>query len=158
MMTFEEFEDIALDAYDALPDEIKKNLNLGLAVVPDLKMGREGLTFIMGEYFTSPMLGRGVRLFYGSFMSVMGDAPHAMIHQEIINTVKHELLHHVEISAGVDHLGDEDRAKMKKIRRRFGIIPSDKEIIKKIWNRLLTAGLVLIAMLLIVYFLVIRHL
>lgn len=158
MMTFEEFEDIALDAYDALPDEIKKNLNLGLAVVPDSKMGGEGLTFILGEYFTSPMLGRGVRLFYGSFMSVMGDAPHAMIQQEIISTVKHELLHHVEISAGVDHLGDEDRVKMKKIRRRFGIIPSDDEIIKKIWNRLFTAGLVLIAMLLIVYFLVIRHL
>ncbi len=157
-MTFEEFEDIALDAYDALPDEIKKNLNLGLAVVPDSKMGGEGLTFIMGEYFTSPMLGRGVRLFYGSFMQVMGDAPHAMIQQEIINTVKHELLHHVEISAGVDHLGDEDRAKMKKIRRRFGIIPSDDEIAKRIWNRLLTAGLVLIAMLLIVYFLVIRYL
>lgn len=158
MMTFEEFEDIALDAYDALPDEIKKNLNLGLAVVPDLKMGMEGLTFIMGEYFTSPMLGRGVHLFYGSFMEVMGDAPHAMIHQEIINTVKHELLHHVEISAGVDYLGDEDRAKMKKIKRRFGRLPTDDEIVKRIWDRLWGAALVLIVMLFLVYLFVIRHL
>ncbi len=158
MMTFEEFEDIALDAYDALPDEVKTNLNLGLAVVPDSKMGREGLTFILGEYFTSPMLGRGVRIFYGSFMQVMGDAPHAMIQQEITSTVKHELLHHVEISAGVDNLGDEDRTKMMKIKRRFGRLPKDDEIIRKIWNRLIGAAVVLIVMLLIVYFFVIRHL
>ena len=158
LMTFEEFEDITLDAYDALPDDVKNNLNLGLAVVPDLKMGREGLTFIMGEYFTSPMLGRGVRIFYGSFMQVMGDAPYEMIHQEIINTVKHELLHHIEISAGVDHLGDEDRAKMKKIKRRFGRLPKDDEIVRKIWKRLINAALVLIIMLVIIYIFVIRHL
>lgn len=157
-MTFEEFEDIALDTYDALPAEVKKNLNMGLAVVPDIKRGKEGMTVIMGEYFVSPMLGRGVHIFYGSFMQVMGDAPHAMIQEEIASTVKHELLHHIEISAGVDHLGDEDRIKMAGIRRRFGRLPTKDEIMGRIWNRLFGAAIVLIVMLLLVYFFVIRHL
>ena len=157
MITFDEFENIALDSYDSLPDEIKKNLNLGLAVVPDAKMGSEGVTFILGEYFTSQMLGRGVKLYYGSFIKVMGDAPYAMIQEEIIKTVKHELRHHIEISAGVDHLGAEDKANMKRIKRRFGLLPDNSEVNKRLLNQLFTPLIIIIAMMLIIYLLVFRH-
>ena len=33
MMDFDEFENIALDEFESLPDEIKKNLNMGITVV-----------------------------------------------------------------------------------------------------------------------------
>ncbi|MBU1022698.1 hypothetical protein KKB99_00330, partial [bacterium] len=152
-----EFENIALDSYDSLPDEIKNNLNLGLAVVPESKRGSEGITFILGEYFTSQMLGRGVKLYYGSFIEVMGDAPFGMIQQEIISTVKHELRHHIEISAGVDYLGAEDKSKMQRIKKRYGLLPDDSKIKKILLNQLLTPLLIIIAMMLIIYLLVFRH-
>jgi len=46
----------------------------------------------------------------------------------------------------------------KKIKRRFGRLPTDDEIVKRIWDRLWGAALVLIVMLFLVYLFVIRHL
>ena len=156
-MDFEEFENIALDAYDTLPDEIKKGLNMGVSVIPNVKPGKDGITYIMGEYYFDPMMGRGVRIFYGSFMTVMGDAPEPMLRHEIIKTIKHELRHHVEISAGVDYLGDEDRRKIARIKERFGMLPSDVEIRRRIIQRFLTSVLVLAVMLILIYIFVLRH-
>ena len=136
---------------------LKKNLNMGISVLRDFKSGRDGVTAILGEYFVDPVLGRGVRIYYGSFMSVMGDAPHAMFREEIIRTVRHELRHHMEISAGVNYLGDEDRERMVRIRKRFGLLPSDDQIRAKILNRIFTAVAFLVGLLLIIYIFVLRY-
>jgi predicted Zn-dependent protease with MMP-like domain len=157
MMDFDEFENIALDEFESLPDEIKKNLNMGITVVRGHKPGKEGLTEILGEYYIHPVLGRGINIYYGSFMDVMGDAPEAVLREEIIHTVKHELRHHMEISAGVDYLGDEDRSKMVKIKERFGRLPSDETVRAWILNRIIGAIAVLVVMLLLIYLLVIRY-
>lgn len=156
-MDFDEFENIALDEFESLPEEIKNNLNMGITVVRGHKPGKEGLTEILGEYYVHPVLGRGITIYYGSFMDVMGDAPEAILREEIIHTVKHELRHHLEISAGVDYLGDEDRSKMVKIKERFGQLPSDETIRSWILNRIIGAIAVLVVMLLLVYLLVLRY-
>jgi predicted Zn-dependent protease with MMP-like domain len=156
-MTFEEFENIALEAFDSLPDEIKKNLNMGIAVVPEAKRGKEGLTYTLGEYFFNHMMGRGVTIYYGSFMVVMGDAPEAMIRHEIQKTVKHELRHHIEISAGVDILGIEDKEKMTEIKKRFGLLPSESALYKNFMIRLVSTLIILAVSLLLIYILVLRY-
>ena len=157
MITFEEFEEIALNAWESFPDDVKRDINLGIAVIYEPKTGSEGMTFIMGEYYVSPMLGKGVRIYYGSFMNVMGDAPHAVFEHEITKTVRHELRHHVEISAGVDFLGDEDREKMSKLKKRFGKAPTESDIIREIRSRFIGVTAVILITLLIIYLLILRH-
>ena len=157
-MTIDEFENIALSEFGELPDEVKKNLNLDLAILPQAKMDKDGLTYTLGEYYTDPMMGRGIRLYYGSFMATMGHLPPEMLNKEIIRTVRHEIRHHVEISAGVDYLGKEDRMKMAKIRRRFGKAPDDKTIERAFIARFLGAAAVLVITLALIYFLLLRFL
>jgi len=157
-MTIEEFENIALAEFDELPAEVKKNLNLDLAILPGSKRGDEGLTYILGEYYTDPMMGRGIRLYYGSFMATMGHLPPEILNREIIKTVKHELLHHVEISAGVNYLGKEDKEKIAKIKRRYGQLPDEKTMERSFIARFWGAAAVLIGALLLIYFLLLRFL
>lgn len=157
IMTFDEFENIALDAYDSLPDAVKENLNLGIAVVPEEKKCKDGITCTLGEYFVNPMMGRGIKIYYGSFMAVMGDAPEPMLRHEIMKTVKHELRHHVEISSGVDYLGVEDKIKMAEIRERLGMNPDEKQVIRNVVRNLLNAVIILAVVLIVIYILVLRH-
>ena len=157
-MTIDEFEDIAMSEFEELPEPVKDNLNLGISIIPDAKMDEEKLTYILGEYYRDPMMGRGIRLFYGSFMVTMGYLPENLLANEIIKTVKHELRHHVEMSAGVDYLGKEDRVKMAKIKKRFGLLPDDQTIMKSFFSRFVGAVMVLTVIILLLYFLFLRRL
>lgn len=152
-MNIEEFTNIALSAFGELPEPVKANLNLGITVIPDAKSGSEGLTYVLGEYFTDPMIGRGIRLFYGSFMATMGNLPPQLLNREIIKTVKHEIRHHVEISAGVDYLGKEDRIKMARIKERFGLNPNVKMIERNLIKGLISTFLVIAALLILIFIL-----
>lgn len=151
-MTIEEFENIAMSAFGELPDALKANLNLGFTIIPEPKMDRERISYILGEYYVDPMMGRGIRLFYGSFMATMGHLPPNLLAREIIKTVKHEIRHHVELSAGVDYLGDEDRRKIARIKRRFGLI-NDEIIEKAIKTKIINSVLVVVLLLFLILFL-----
>ena len=151
-MNLDDFTNIALSAFGELPAPVKQNLNLGITVIPDAKANKDGLTYILGEYYTDSMMGRGIRLFYGSFMATMGHLPKKLLVREIIKTVKHEVRHHVELSAGVDYLGAEDRIKITRLRKRFGLIRDDM-ITKAFTSRFLSAILVVVLMLILILFL-----
>jgi len=154
-MTIDEFENIAMSAFGELPEPVKANLNLGISIIPEAKIDKEGITYILGEYFTDHMMGRGIRLFYGSFMATMGHLPEKLLAREIIKTVKHEVRHHVELSAGVDYLGAEDRVKITRIRKRFGLI-SDDMVTKAIEARFIGAIVVVLALIALIFFLLLK--
>lgn len=84
-----------------VPPPLLRDLNLGIVVLPEAKA--EGEFYIMGEYVTEE-LGSYIILYHGSFAETMGDASRAAWEKEIKETIKHELLHHVEALAGDEKL------------------------------------------------------
>jgi hypothetical protein len=61
-----------------------------------------------------------ITLFYGSFVQISLTTPDFDWEAELRETVRHELLHHLEWRAGVDHLGEEDDVQDDNERRVTG--------------------------------------
>lgn len=92
-------------AASRLPQEIFSGLNLGIGVVEHSKRNHATASgipaYILGEYKVSHSMGRGIVLYYGSFIQVY---PHlqdeAEAYRLIEAVLKHELTHHLEHQAG----------------------------------------------------------
>lgn len=114
-LTLEAFTELADRLVDSLPPRLVRDLNGGLVVVPGAR--RDGEFYIMGEYIEDPALGRLIVFYYGSFAAVLGDAEPAVWEEELWETVKHELRHHVEALAGTDDLVREELAELARCKR-----------------------------------------
>ncbi len=90
---------------DEVPPPLLRDLNLGIMVLPEAK--EEGEFYIMGEYVTEE-LGSYIVLYYGSFVEILGDEPRTSWEENIKETIKHELLHHVEDLAGDEKLARQE--------------------------------------------------
>ena len=105
MISIERFSFILDELAAMLPQEIFKNLNLGISVSAQSKKeqrARPNLSlYILGEYRIHPVMGRSIVLYYGSFCEVY---PYAQsedeVRLEIDRVLKHELTHHLESQAG----------------------------------------------------------
>jgi len=132
-MDFDTFEQRALDVWDAIPDVFKEGVT---AFVVD----RDGFAkdeFEEGWCYglceadplyellpDAPVCSR-ISIFHGSFVAI------ARLHAEegrpfdwdaeIVETVRHELQHHLEWRAGEDGLGDEDDLQDDNERRLTGL-------------------------------------
>lgn len=98
-------------AAEALPEEIFKELNGGVNLLPEAKKGDDG-RFIMGLYH-SDIMGRRVEIFYGSFVALYCDAPPEEFRAHLDTTLRHELTHHIEGLAGdrtLEHWDEEQTA------------------------------------------------
>lgn len=77
--------------------------------------------YILGTYQADlAHLGPAITLYYGSFGKVFGRSDRRNLRRQIARTLAHELLHHWEMQAGRDELGDEDRRKLALWRQRLG--------------------------------------
>ncbi|HBD86614.1 MAG TPA: hypothetical protein DC001_04225 [Clostridiales bacterium] len=94
MIPFEEAAVILDEAADALPRVIFEKLNGGINLLPAKKTDADGL-LVMGTYFSGQM-GRHVEIYYGSFCEAFPDISHEDAKNQLIKTMKHELIHHVE--------------------------------------------------------------
>lgn len=101
-MNLDQFTDFA-DSFvnDEVPPALLHGLNLGIVVLPEEK--EEGEFYIMGEYITEE-LGCHVVLYYGSFVKTLRGEPRAVWEENIKETIKHELQHHLEALAGDEKL------------------------------------------------------
>lgn len=102
---------------ESLPDEVFKDLNGGVALLPELKISphaRDGDLFIMGEYVVHRYIGRLIYIYYGSIMQVYGNAPDFLIKRELKKVLCHELIHHLESLAGERGLEIKDADKLRR--------------------------------------------
>lgn len=106
---------------DELPEEIFRNLNLGILVSEEEKLSPESKPghplYILGIYSKSNM-GRQIVIYYGSFRKSFPYADHEALKARFGETMRHELQHHLEHQAGEYDLEFEDHLQMQRYRAR----------------------------------------
>ena len=124
----DEFVRVAEREFRAVPEEFRK----GVAgpVIQKRAKGHPHLAeyWTLGECVPAPhsfTLGEEhlstVFLYYGSFVACEKRDPDFDMEEEIRETVRHEILHHVEDRAGAPDLRNEDAAEEQDERRRAGL-------------------------------------
>ena len=122
MVTFEEAGEMLDAACEALPQEIFRELNGGVNLLPDVRKDAAG-SIILGLYHHNAM-GRYVEIFYGSIGALYGDVPAEKFRERLTKTLHHELTHHVEGLAGDRTLEHWDEA-----QQQIGAQPLEAESI-----------------------------
>ncbi|MBQ9062309.1 MAG: metallopeptidase family protein [Eubacterium sp.] len=118
MMTFDEFAAIAEEETAALPSYVYDELNGGVVVDPNACLHPARLEddlYILGTYSSSPVMGKQIVLYYGSFTASLGNAGETVYREQIRETIRHEFRHHLETRAGLFGAGtlvEEDKEKM----------------------------------------------
>ena len=113
MVSFEEAGRILDEVADSLPEEIYKDLNGGINLLPQEVRDDNGLC-ILGRYFRGVM-GRYVEIYYGSFRAVFGRVSERKFREELSKTLRHELTHHLEGLAGDRSLEKWDEQHMAEL-------------------------------------------
>ncbi len=114
----DEFSDILNELYDEIPDEYFKDLNLGIIIEEEVKIHPEAKNndlYILGEYQVD-ILGKKIRIYYGSFMETYGNYDHVSLKHKVRETLLHELLHHRETLSGYKDLVVEDEEFIKNYK------------------------------------------
>lgn len=104
--TFDEFADMLDQAIERIPERFLRSLTGGFNVQKETK--QDGEFYIMGEYIEDEWLGKFIMFYYGSFKALLGNQPRARWEEEIMDTVLHELQHHLESLAGRDDLAQKE--------------------------------------------------
>ncbi len=119
MYTIDEVETMLNDIADEIPDAFFERLNGGVILLEECKTHPEsaGDLYIMGEYCNSQVMGRCIRMYYGSFMRVHAYAPEPELRQLLRGTLLHEFTHHLESLAGERGLEIKDKLRLEEYRR-----------------------------------------
>ena len=118
MLSFDEFAAIAEEETAALPSYVYDELNGGVVVDQNAfphPARLEDDLYILGTYSNSPVMGKQIVLYYGSFTASLGNAGEAVYRAQIRETIRHEFRHHLETRAGLFGAGtlvEEDKEKM----------------------------------------------
>ncbi|MDD3022928.1 MAG: metallopeptidase family protein [Syntrophomonadaceae bacterium] len=114
-LSFNEFSDMLDRAVNRIPPQFCRELTGGFNVKKNKK--REGEYYILGEYVEGDHLGCFIVFYYGSFVGLLEDEPREVWEAEIIDTVLHEMQHHMEAKAGRDDLARSEIAELGKALR-----------------------------------------
>lgn len=121
MIPIEEVEIILDEIASELPQELYKELNGGIILLPEVKLnpaGRNNDLFIMGEYYSGGSMGRYIVIYYGSFERIYGHLNRDGLKKRLAHTLKHEFTHHLESLAGERDLEKEDEKFLRDYHRR----------------------------------------
>ena len=110
--SFNQFAEMLDDAVDRIPERFWGELAGGFNLRREAK--RDGEYYIMGEYMEDGFGGCFIVFYYGSFVNLLDEEPLSVWEEEIIDTVLHELQHHIEALAGRDDLA---RQEMEELAR-----------------------------------------
>ncbi len=101
MITIEETEKMLDDIANGFPNELYRELNGGILLLPQAKRNPAGRNlYILGEYNKGGSLGRYIAVYYGSMIRVFGHLDKERFREELVRVLKHEFTHHVESLAG----------------------------------------------------------
>lgn len=106
-ITLEEFREITADMMDELPEVFFKELNNGVIVQEYAKPHPQRMAddlYILGEYTRSTSYGKGITLYYGSFIRMMPYADRETMTSKIREVLRHEFRHHLEGLSGIRDL------------------------------------------------------
>lgn len=104
--SFDEFYEMLTLAVERIPDHFLQSLSGGFNLQEEKK--QEGEFYILGEYIEDYQLGCFIVFYYGSFKSMLCNEPLSVWENEIMDTVVHELQHHLESLAGRDDLAQKE--------------------------------------------------
>lgn len=120
MISYERFSEILDEEMELLPEYVFEELNGGVLVDKKANLHPERVAddlYIMGTYSTSPIMGKQIVIYYGSFAATMGLHSEEDIRLKIRDTLRHEFRHHMETRAGFFGKGtliDEDKQEMDR--------------------------------------------
>ena len=118
-----------------IPERFKRGVNNFFADPRALRHPGPNLgLYILGHYHTDKAgLGPCVTLYYGSFRKVYRRTTVKRIRREIVKTLAHELLHHWELQAGINPLGEEDARQLARWKQRLGLptgVPTGRDLVE----------------------------
>lgn len=115
MISFEEAGAILDEVCDGLPEALFAGLNGGISLLPEALQEPDG-RYTMGLYHDDVM-GCRIEIFYGSVLAVCGEEDDEAVREELAETLRHELRHHIEGLAGDRSLEIEDERETEEYRR-----------------------------------------
>jgi len=110
--SFDKFATMLDRTVDNIPQHFLRDLTGGFNLWKDKK--REGEYYILGEYIEDGTGGCFIVFYYGSFVGLLEDEPETCWKAEIIDTVLHEMQHHLESLAGRDDLGQKEIEELER--------------------------------------------
>jgi len=122
MYTIDDVERMLNEIAEELPEDFFKRLNGGVILLPDYKlhpMSAGSDLYTLGDYSSSREMGRGIRIYYGSFMRVHGHLPEAQFREKLRGTLLHEFTHHLESLAGERGLEIKDKIELEEYRQSY---------------------------------------
>ena len=120
MITFDDFARIVKEEVELLPEYVHEKLDGGVLADSSVYLHPKRLAddlYILGTYSVDPVFGKQIVLYYGSFVSMLGESPVTVYRDKIRETVRHEFLHHLETRAGLfsrGTLAEEDARSMQE--------------------------------------------
>ena len=122
MIDFDTMGDWLDEIAEQFPEELFRELNGGVALLPEAMPDPEfpaGEMYFLGEYCHDE-LGRYINLYYGSFAALFADADEDELYDELYTTLSHELTHHIESLAGARGLEVRDELELEYYREEYG--------------------------------------
>ena len=111
-LSFETVAELLDDIVDNdFPHQYYAGLNGGIYLVPEEKHNPRIPSdnyYVLGEYCRSPVLGRCIYVYYGSFVKLYPHISTERARKILKETIAHELQHHLEGRAGNRDLEIED--------------------------------------------------
>lgn len=123
MISLEEMETMLDEIATSFPQELFKELNGGIILLPEEKLNPasdKNDLYILGEYHKGGGMGRYISIYYGSFARVYGHLGKESIQDQLLHTLKHEFTHHVESLAGERDLEKKDARYIADYLKRKG--------------------------------------
>jgi len=131
MISYDELGKLLDEIADELPEDLYRELNGGMVLLPDIKLHPESNEtdnlYILGQYHNQPLgLGRYITIYYGSLMRVYPNHSPASLKEELRKVVFHEFFHHLESLAGERSLEIKDAEDLAKYKLRFSMNKEQK--------------------------------
>ncbi|MDD4690618.1 MAG: metallopeptidase family protein [Eubacterium aggregans] len=119
MIGIDGFQGILEELAGELPRDFYRELNRLIILEEGAKRSPQSVPeaplYIMGEY-TVDALGRGITLYYGSFVQVYGGLAEKDLRDAMRRVLRHEFRHHLESLSGIRDLEILDRIQMEEYR------------------------------------------
>jgi len=128
LMDFDTFESLAGEMWEAIPEMFREGVQALVIHAADKADPINPGVFLMGECSVDAAtsmvpdvpLQTNIDIYHGSFTMISQRSETFDWEGELWETLTHELRHHIEWRAGIDHLGDEDDLQLENLARING--------------------------------------